>query len=274
MPAPAPRTELVVRGRAGLHPGLREHVLALTGFGERAAGPVRRLELPFSGTAVIVALDGDWAVGPEAGALERFTSFAGGLIDRPVLSEHGGRAWSMQLDLTPLGAVAVLGVPGRELAHRVVGLDDLLGPSAALLAERLASAPGWPERFALLEGFLLRRVAAARTPAPDVTRAWRRLTATRGALGVEALAAELRCSRRHLARRFGETVGVPPRTYGRLLRFEHAVDHLRAGSEDLGRIAADCGFYDQAHMVREVRAFAGTTPSALRARFGHAGLLV
>lgn len=274
MPATAPRTELIVRGAAGVHPGLREHVLRLSGFAERADGPVRRRELPFSGTAVIVALDGTWRVGPEDGGLERFTSFAGGLVDRPVRSEHDGRAWAMQVDLTPLGAAAVLGVPGRELAHRVVGLDDLLGPSAPLLAERLADAPGWPERFALLETFLLRRAAGARAPAPDVVRAWRRLTTTRGALGVEALAAELRCSRRHLARRFGEAIGVPPRTYGRLLRFERAVERLRAGSDDLGRIAADCGFYDQAHMVREVRAFAGTTPSALRAELGHAGLLV
>lgn len=269
-----PRTEFEV----GVpHQRLRGHVLSYAGFTEWADAPVRRRELPFGGVAVIIALDGTWGLGADAGAdapLQTFTSFAGGLIDRPVVSEHDGYAHSLQVDLTPLGAAAVLGVTGRALADRVVALDDLLGRAADLLAERLAHAPDWAARFALLDRWLARRVAAARVPSPDVAWSWGRLARSHGAVPIGTLVDELGCSRRHLATRFREEVGMTPKAYARLLRFERAAARIGAGADDLARIAADCGYYDQAHFNRDFREFAGTTPTGLAAERGTAGFLM
>ncbi|MGI8874395.1 MAG: hypothetical protein ACR2KP_08725 [Egibacteraceae bacterium] len=69
------------------------------------------------------------------------------------------------LELAPLGASALLGVPARELASRVVDLGDLLGRRAGELVDRLAEAAGWPERFAVLDEVLARGAVEVDPPA-------------------------------------------------------------------------------------------------------------
>jgi AraC-like DNA-binding protein len=92
---------------------------------------------------------------------------------------------------------------------------------------------------------------------------------------VSELAEELRCSRRHLTARFSEQVGLPPKTLARLLRFGRAArllgtgpsSHKRGGAASappsFTEIALQCGYYDQAHLNRDYRQFAGLTPTEL-----------
>ncbi|HEX8104994.1 MAG TPA: helix-turn-helix transcriptional regulator, partial [Solirubrobacteraceae bacterium] len=154
------------------------------------------------------------------------------------------------------------GVPAGELREVTVGLDALLGADAARLAERLDAAPGTAARFAILDDLLLRRLArpAAPPPPPDVERAWALLRASEGRMRVDALAAALGCSRRHLARRFAQEVGVPPKAAARLVRFEAA--RRRLGTVPLARLAAEHGYADQAHLAREFSALGGASPTA------------
>lgn len=248
------------------HPALAEHVLGLSGV--RSVGPAhRRRERPVPGTALILALEEGWRIGAAGDApLQRVGSFAGGLALGPAVSEHDGRVHSMQVDLSPLGTAAVLGVPGAALAGQIVALEDLVGDGAvAELCERLAELDGWPARFTVLQAWVARRVAQAPPPPPDVAWAVHRLDETGGRAPIAALQRELRCSRRHLASRFREYVGCGPKAYARLVRFDRAHSALRHGRCDLARVAADCGYSDQAHLTREVRAFAGATPATVRA---------
>src|SRR5690606_9579650 len=73
---------------------------------------------------------------------------------RPAVIAHDGSSYTLSVDLTPAGCRALLGVPAAALAGTVVSLDDLLGRSAGELVGRLATAPGWPARFALLDEVL------------------------------------------------------------------------------------------------------------------------
>ncbi|MDO9407318.1 AraC family transcriptional regulator [Patulibacter sp.] len=247
-------------------PALTDHVGRL--WGVRSVGPPEeRSEAAIPGTALILALEHDWWVAPADGApLRRTGSFAGGVSLGPAVSRHEGRTHTMQVDLSPLGTAAVLGVPGAALAGAIVDLPDLIGEAAAReLLERLADADGWPDRFALLEAWIARRVADAPAPRADVAWAVRRLEETGGRLPIEELRRELRCSRRHLSSRFREAVGVGPKAYARLVRFDRARQLLGVRTNDLASVAAACGYSDQAHLTREVRAFAGVTPAALRA---------
>ena len=251
-------------------PRVRGLVRELQDFREWTPGPLRRREPPSGDIVVIVDLGGGWRL-PEPddppGAGERYGSFVAGLGDRAGAAEHDGEARAMQVNLTPPGARALLGIPLRELAHRVVALEDVLGPEAVRLAERLEAAPGWRERLALLEQALLERAADAPLPRPDVAWAWRRLEQTGGRLPVSALAEELGCSRRHLTARFHEELGLPPKAFGRLLRFRRAADLMTApDAPSLAEIAAACGYADQAHFNRDFRSFAGVSPGELLAR--------
>jgi AraC-like DNA-binding protein len=246
---------------------LRGLVRGYQGFAERSDAPVRRREVPTGRGVLILDLGDGWDVTAAGGGdVVRRRSFAAAVDDAPAFAGHDGHARCLQVDLDPVGVRALLGVPGRALTGTVVALDDLLGADAERLVERLADAPGWAERFGILDEVLWARAVAAPAPRADVAWAVGRLEATGGRLAVGDLARELGCSRRHLARHVGEEVGLGPKAFARVLRFRRAADLLadRAGPPPAA-VAAACGYSDQAHLTREVTALAGLPPAALRA---------
>jgi len=197
----------------------------------------------------------------------RHTSFVAALHDRYALVAHDGFQEGVQVRLTPLGAHALFGLPMHELTNRVVELDDLLGPRANELVERMWERPGWDGPFELLDNLIAKRVAEARKQSPGVVWAWQRLRATHGRARVRALAEELGWSHRRLIARFREQVGMPPKTVGRILRFDRVARMLRDADElRLAEVAYDCGYYDQPHLNRDFRDLAGTTPREYMAR--------
>ena len=239
-------------------PALAPHVRSLAGWHEIADGPVRRAETPGGRIVLVISLGPTLDVDGR-----RFSSFVAGLHDQPALTEHAGEGHGVQAYLTPLGARRLLGMPMGELTRDVVELEDLLGPAAAELAERLADAPTWAERFTLLERAIAQRVLEAPPIAPELAWTWERLLRSDGAVPIGALADETGWSRRHLANRFRQEIGMTPKAVARILRFERALGRLRAGDE-LVDLALDSGYYDQAHFNRDFKQFAGLTPTEYR----------
>jgi AraC-like DNA-binding protein len=236
------------------HPSLRGAVLRYAAYAEHAPAPAARKELPQDRVSLIVNLGAPFTV-----AGERFGSFVAPVDDRPALTAFEATARGIQIDLRPYAARAVLGLPLDELHGALaVDLGALLGRRAAELEERLDALPGEAARFALLDTLLVPRLAPA-TPPPDLLHAWTRLQTTGGRARIGAIASELGCSRRHLAARFREHVGVPPKTVARIVRFRRAVALLRGGVEPAAAAHA-CGYADQPHLNREFRALAGATP--------------
>jgi AraC-like DNA-binding protein len=210
--------------------------------------------MPWTGAVAIICFGVPYRLDGEA-----FEAFVGGLSDRPIDTEFVGEAGGVQIDLTPLGARRVLGLPMDELTNRVVALEDVLGRGARELVERLHDAEGWDERFALLDAALLRRVNAGPEPAPEVAWSFGRLAAADGRLAVGPLADEVGWSRRHFAARWRRDVGMGPKAVARVLRFERALRLLREG-HGLADVAYDCGYADQPHLNREFRTLAGGPP--------------
>lgn len=141
------------------------------------------------------------------------------------------------------------GAPLAELLDLELSVDDALRRVAWLAAALAAAGPA-----DALVGEAARRL---------------REPATR----VEALACDLRLGERQLRRRFRATVGYPPKTLQRVLRFRRflaaAEDEAEPGRPDLGRLAFDAGYADQAHLSRDCARLAGLGPAALlRARAG------
>jgi AraC-like DNA-binding protein len=248
---------------------LRDYVRAYYGFAEETRVRTRRQEGPGAEVVVILSFGNEWRIGDprdQARPPARHTSFVGGLHDASVLTEHDGWSEGMQVNLTPPGAFALIGLPMHELANRTVSIEDVLGKRAGELVERLAETVAeteWPARFALLERALGERLADARLPSAGVQWAWSRLSATRGRLRVETLCEELGWSRKRLATRFRDEIGLPPKTLARLLRFEHAAELLGAGHA-LAETAFACGYYDQSHLTNDFREITGRTPAQYR----------
>ena len=224
------------------------------GFSEVAPTPIRRREGPGADIVVLVSFGEPWWINGE-----RVMSFAAGLHEQQVTTEHRGRSFAIQLNVAPPLARLVFGLPLYTLANRVVPLDEVLG--GADLAERVHAAGAWPERFGVLDALLRRRLADARLPDAGVWWAWQRLKEFRGRVAIGALAAELGWSRKRIVARFRDEVGVAPKTYARLLRFDRARSLAEAAAvPDWSWIAHACGYYDQSHLIHDFRAISGRTP--------------
>jgi AraC-like DNA-binding protein len=120
----------------------------------------------------------------------------------------------------------------------------------------------YEEASASLQDFLIQK-ALARAYDPMLVRtAAKLLYHTRGQCRIEELADYCHASVRQLQRTFQRVVGVSPKFFARTLRFEQAQRRLMVDPEtDLTGLAQECGYFDQAHFIKEFRAFTGKTPS-------------
>jgi AraC-like DNA-binding protein len=254
------RWEMVTRPAP---PGLAPYVRSYTGYEEWSAAPLRRLEVPGAEVTLILSPDSELRVadarGPQPGG--PFVSFVAGLSDSYALVETPGSQYGIEVRLTPIGARALLGMPMHELTNQVVPLDELLGRARGELADRIWDADSWQRRFELLDAAIAARLAEARPPSTEVAWALGRLRASAGRAAIANLPRELGWSHRRLIAAFRDQVGLPPKTLARILRFERVSALLReTPSPRLAEVAFDSGYYDQAHLNRDFREFAGTTP--------------
>ncbi|MGA2131805.1 MAG: helix-turn-helix domain-containing protein [Bryobacteraceae bacterium] len=171
----------------------------------------------------------------------------------------------------PGGMLPFLRQPLDELHDREFGLDCLWGSLAGELRERVLSAPTAAGKFAAAENYLLQRAVRDFARHPAVDFALRQLSKSPGR-PLASLADTVGLSSRRFIELFRHEVGMPPKVFARVRRFQCAVRTIGANRQtlDWADLAAGCGYYDQAHFIHDFRAFAGLTPSAyLAARTEH-----
>ena len=158
-------------------------------------------------------------------------------------------------------------------SNRFVDLEDIWGTQARTLRDRLRELPSPQARLGCFERFLTEAFAAPiQRPRPlhhcAVDYALRRFAHAPAMTTVRDIARSTGWSERRFSQVFREQVGLPPKVWCRLQRFQRAVEQLHAGVDiPWARLALDCGFYDQSHFANEFRAFSGldvTTYSANR----------
>lgn len=263
-PEPAPALqqafEMAVRRPSTALSGI---VTRLVGYRENGTCRLRQVEAASLHIPLVISFGEAFAIGlgRAPGDDDRHGSFAAGLFVGPVTIDSFGRSHCIQIDFTPLGAKRFLGMPMTELTDRMVALEDVLGLEGVALREELGNAPDWELRFDTAEAFVLRKLANADAPSPEVAWAYDRIAASGGRAKVSAVAQDIGWSRKHLARRFTDDIGLGPKSVARIVRLNRAMEASRAGGAWAG-IAADCGYADQAHLAREFHELAGASPTA------------
>lgn len=189
-----------------------------------------------------------------------------------------GLAATMGVHFKPGGALPFFGIPASDLRNRNVPLDTFWGLAASEVAEQVREAPAPGQRFQILEAFLRARLAPSPRRHPAVAFGLDELH--RGSVSPTIAAITERASLSH--RRFNELfqteVGLSPKQYQRVRRFQQVI-HLIDGQPvvDWARIAAECGYADQSHLIREMRALGGVSPTEYVAQRGaypnHVGLV-
>jgi AraC-like DNA-binding protein len=163
----------------------------------------------------------------------------------------------------PGGASPFLGMPADELADTHVDLETLWGRRLAVeLRERLCAAATPAERFSLVEEALLSRLRQPPERHGAVPEALGAFERPGEELRVRDVAGLVGLSQRRFIQFFAAEVGLKPKLYSRVRRFQRARALARhAPAVDWARIAADCGYFDQSHLIRDFLAFSGLSPA-------------
>lgn len=179
----------------------------------------------------------------------------GGPRSRYYLREAAAAERSVGALLRPGGVQLLFGGAAAELAGHHIGLQDLWGSAAVDASDALLGCADPLRRIALLEKLLLARLPRIRGMHPAVAGALAALPQA----PVGAVVAASGMSHRHFVAAFRRSVGLPPKTYARVLRFDGALARLGRG-EGLADTAAAAGYCDQAHLSREFADIAGIAP--------------
>lgn len=196
----------------------------------------------------------------EGTALVADTGFLIGPHDRPIVNEPQGETFCVGIVTTPVGCRPALGLAPATLRGRVVDLLQTW-PRAAGLRRELRNCRTPAEALDVVE-------ATLRTPEPFDRHAFARCEAAVRQLSAEPtrpvtdIAAGLGVSHGHLDRQFTEQVGLSPRTLARILRMRRLLEEIDVhGSVGWADKAAELGWSDQAHLIRDFKRHTGVTPS-------------
>jgi AraC-like DNA-binding protein len=207
------------------------------------------------------------------GALEPSTCrrFAGAVISGPYagffVSDIAEEAAILGVHFKPGGAFAILGIPAREFTNTHVDLATVWGPEGAVLREQLCALREPLAQFRLLEHALLKRLAEPSRRHGAVRLGIEALMRTRGRAMVRDVAKAAELSQRRFTELFASEVGLTPKLFGRVQRFQHAVAASQNRTKvDWAGVAAECGYFDQSHLIREFIELSGVSPTDYRRR--------
>lgn len=200
-------------------------------------------------------------------------AFVSGLQRGPLAVESPPDAEMAGVRLRPAGAAAFLRDTPAAIAGAVIDLDLLLGRGVESLRDRLASTPDLDRRALLLAAAVERHLAGGRPLPAPVRFALDQLVSTRGAAPIRELVRASGWSHRHFTESFRAGIGLPPKAFARIARFEAAFVRLQSAARPRwAELALDCGYFDQAHMIRDFRELAGATPTEVLRRRAPDGL--
>ncbi len=164
----------------------------------------------------------------------------------------------------PCGLFRFLQLPLEELGNQRISTHDIASEIFNdSLTERLCEQPYIQDRIKLVESFLIPALCADDKTEKQIAYAVHCIDLSKGKLPIRSLAEDICLCQRHFERKFKRQTGYSPKEYSRIIKFKHAVDLLRScSSNNLLSIAIEAGYYDAAHLSKEIKALSGNTPGS------------
>jgi AraC-like DNA-binding protein len=163
----------------------------------------------------------------------------------------------------PAGQTVLTGIPVHTLVERRIRLAALLPEDGSRLEKHLAGTRTVDEGIDVLERFLIQRLSDVQIDS-RVQMALKRIEECSGQIRIGQLARDCQVSLRHLDRLLRNWVGFSPKRLARIMRFQALLQHMETSPSDCSaRVAAELGYFDQAHLANELALFAGTSPGRI-----------
>jgi len=161
----------------------------------------------------------------------------------------------------PAGLHRLFSIPMQELTDRALDARSVLGAFASRFEQMIADCRTFSERVRLADSYLLHRALEAHH-SDRISAAAAQFLSASGKARVGDVAAESGLSVRQFERGFMQQLGVSPKLFARIVRFEAALDRkARSSAKSWTEIANDLGYFDQMHMIHDFKVFTGGTPT-------------
>lgn len=188
--------------------------------------------------------------------------WASGLRTEPITIPSGTDAAMMVIAFKKGKAAPFFPFPMNEIADSVVDADLVWDSDFGRLREKLLGTKDLDQRFTMVEDFLINKFLGQLDMNPCVAFAVTEMTNNPDQIRIAAMNHRIGYSQKHFTEMFRKQVGVTPKSYLKIMRFQKAIRTIDLSqSPDWGRISQDCGFYDQAHFINDFKHFSGFTPA-------------
>jgi AraC-like DNA-binding protein len=239
-----------------------------------AGAPRKEWILPGGTSELVVNLRDDEVRIYDPGKLEKCRRYSGivlsGTYSRVFACDATQHASMFGVHFKPGGAFPFLSARANELEDTHVDLVDLWGRPARDLREKLCDARTPAKQFSIMQEALTDQLRRSRKGHPAISIALRMFESAGGSTLVQDAIREVSICKRHFIQLFSAEVGVTPKRFCRLLRFQRArvlaeqsasVLSARGSVLDWAGLATTCGYFDQSHMINDFDEFSGLSPT-------------
>ena len=163
----------------------------------------------------------------------------------------------------PFGLSSLLQIPAFELNNHIIDSESFYPFETGNLVDQICQTPDSHDKIRIVENFLISKLKNRSDQNKMINCAVRLIQQQNGSLPVSKLITHLQVTERQLQRMFEEHIGLSPKRFSGITRIQHFLKLLRSNTPQTSSIdfAYDCGFYDQAHLIRELKKLSGITPT-------------
>jgi AraC-like DNA-binding protein len=252
-------------------PPLSDHIALFWWYTGQDPSHAKERLLPTGTVELVINLRGDTLRVYDRQNTDQYDSFPGALIcgahSEFFVIDTTDQASVMGVHFKPGGAFPFFKLPADELHNQHVSLETLWGAAANNLREQLLAAETLPARFRLLEQALLAQAAQSLTRHPAVAFALKTIQSMAYPGPIADVTGQIGLSARRFSQLFNQQVGLTPKLFCRVWRFQQALHLIQRQQEiDWVDLALTCGYFDQAHFIHDFRAFSGLNPTAYLAQ--------
>jgi AraC-like DNA-binding protein len=199
-------------------------------------------------------------ISPQLNPLEMSFSHIVGERKKSVLIEKSKNLNLVGIKLTPYGLWALTQIPAINFHHQIVPVDSLL-PFLSELEERVYETEEDFEKIKVIENLLAKKLLNFSNQNLDIQTVNRLIINSNGNISINELSKTVNLSYKKLERVFEKFIGLPPKTYARVIRFKKLLQSIKQNPHDQKYLYLDFGFYDQNHYIKEFKHFTGLTPA-------------
>jgi len=185
-----------------------------------------------------------------------------GTMTKPIFAELKGRVNYLAIRFLPSGFLHFFNSPAYYFTDRIIPLEMISGKRERDLTEQLVIENPIHNKIKLLESYMENLLSANNTNDAVVKHAIYCILKNKGDIKIPELTTITSSSQRQLRRRFDRWIGVSPKAFCRIIRFQSILRTLPLSSKcNLLSIALDGGYYDQSHFIHEFNSYYGLNPT-------------